>query len=291
MNDIKEIMSLDLWQSATSDKRKEICIEILRRLPKRFKIIKPFISRHPINNQPIEIPCFYDEKYETPLNLIFGGDFQYGSSPTRREEIKNKFFPEEWPMISDLIHQAKKIEKINVNPFLMSRFPLYEWVAEENIELSPELERPDFSNEDGPYPIYISMKEADQFLKKTGYRAPWDFEWEYVAKDYENNLFINGNEIPNPDLLENICLTQFGDAKLNKEAANHFGIASLTVATFTKIDQLRNENIIRGGAAGFYPFQQYSQFATLLTEIQIPLKNMPGELAGLRLCLDIPNNK
>jgi hypothetical protein len=288
MNDIEEITSVELWQSTSNERRKEICIEILSRLPKRYKLIKPFIAQNPINNQPIEVPCFYDEKYETPLNLIFGGYFQYGSSHSRIEEIRNKYFTEEWHMISNLIHQSKEIKRKNVTPFLMSRFPLYEWVAEENIDLSTELERPDFSCEDGPYPIYISTNEASQFLKKTGYRIPWDFEWEYVAKDYQNNLFISGNEIPNPDALEKICLTQFGDAKLNKEAANHFGIASLSVATFTRTEHQDSDIIIRGGAAGFYPFQQYSQFATLLTEIQLPISNMPGELSGLRLCLDIP---
>ncbi len=291
MNDINEIMSVELWQSTSNDRRKEICNEILNRLPKRYKIIKPFIAKNPINNQIIEVPCFYDEKYETPLNLIFGGHFQYGSSNSHTEEIRNKYFTKEWHLISNLIHRAAENKRKKVNPFLMSRFPLYEWVAEENIDLSVDLERPDFSSEDGPYPIYISTKEASQFLKKTGYRIPWDFEWEYVAKDYQNNLFISGNKIPNSDILEKICLTQFGDAKLNKEAANHFGIASLTVATFTRIENQDSEIIIRGGAAGFYPFQQYSQFATLLTEIQLPLSNMPGELSGLRLCLDIPNAK
>lgn len=291
MNDIKEIMSVELWQSASNDRRKEICNEILNRLPKRYKLIKPFIAQNPINKQPIEVPCFYDEKYETPLNLIFGGNFQYGSSHSHMEEIRNKHFTEEWHMISHLIHPSNGNERKNVNPFLMSRFPLYEWVAEDNIDLSSELERPDFSSEDGPFPIYISVNEASQFLKKTGYRAPWDFEWEYVAKDYQNNLFISGNDIPNSNTLEKICLTQFGDAKLNKEAANNFGIASLSVATFTRIGQQASDIIIRGGAAGFYPFQQYSQFATLLTEIQLPLSNMPGELSGLRLCLDIPSAK
>jgi hypothetical protein len=289
MNDIKEIMSLDLWQSSSNERRKEICNEILSRLPKRYKLIKPFISQHPINKQPIEIPCFYDKKYETPLNLIIGGSFQYGASSSHIEKIENTHFPKEWHMISHLIHRSDNIENRNVNPFLMSRFPLYEWVVEDHIDLSTHLERPDFYSEDGPYPIYISTDEAFTFLEKTGYRMPWDVEWEYVAKDFQDHLFISGEKIPDPALLNNICLTQFGDARLNKEAANHFGIASLTVATFTKIEPPRNEVIIRGGAAGFYPFQQYSQFATLLTELQLPLSNMPEKLAGLRLCLDIPN--
>lgn len=58
MNDIKEIMSLDLWQSSSNERRKEICNEILSRLPKRYKLIKPFISQHPINKQPIRFPAF-----------------------------------------------------------------------------------------------------------------------------------------------------------------------------------------------------------------------------------------
>ncbi|TVX94668.1 hypothetical protein FPZ44_09715 [Paenibacillus agilis] len=286
MNNITEINSLENWQNASPERRKDICNSILNKLPGRFKLAKPYLLKN--NGAEIEIPCFYDELYETPLILVFGGDFIYGASSQRIESIRNSCEPNDWSMISELIHQSEGIENTRINPFLMSRVPVYEWVLEENINLADDVERPDFYSEDGPYPAYVNLEEATSFLKKTGYRMPWDFEWEYVSKELNNNLFICGEEIPARDLSDDICLTQFGDSRLNHAASNMFGVAGLAIAAFTRIGGEKNEIIVRGGAAGFYPFQHPSQWAMLLTELQLPLKNMPGQLAGLRLCLDIP---
>ncbi|MBV6716024.1 hypothetical protein [Paenibacillus chitinolyticus] len=288
MTNITEINSLENWQNASRERREDICNSIINKLPGRFKLVKPHIIKNPQNGEEIEIPCFYDELYETPLNLIFGGDFIYGASSQHIESIRNIGTPNDWSMISQLIHQSEDNENTRINPFLMSRFPVYEWVLEENINLSNDEERPDFYSEDGPFPAYVNLQEAKSFLEKTGYRMPWDFEWEYVSKEFKNNLFICGEEIPSRDLSDDICLTQFGDSRLNKAASNNFGIAGLAIAAFTRIGGASDEIIVRGGAAGFYPFQHPSQWAMLLTELQLPLKNMPGQLAGLRLCLDIP---
>ncbi|MCR8842550.1 hypothetical protein NQ117_02540 [Paenibacillus sp. SC116] len=287
-NNITEINSLENWQNASSKRREDICNSILNKLPERFKLAKPYVFKNPHNGNEIEIPCFYDELYETPLNLVFGGDFIYGASAQHMESIRNICTPNDWSMISQLIHQSKGDEHTRIAPFLMSRFPVYEWVLEENINLSNEEERPDFYSEDGPFPTYVNLQEAASFLEKTGYRMPRDCEWEYVSKELKNNVFICGDEIPSRDLSDDICLTQFGDSRLNKAASNIFGIAGLAIAAYTRIGGVKNEIIVRGGAAGFYPFQHPSQWAMLLTELQLPLKNMPGQLAGLRLCLDIP---
>lgn len=288
MTNIPEINSLENWQAASRERREDICHAILNKLPGRFKLTKPFLVENPQNGKEIEIPCFYDELYETPLHLIVGGDFIYGASSQHMESIRNICNPSDWSMISPLIHKSEGDKKTRIKPFLMSRFPVYEWVLEENIDLSTDEERPDFYSEDGPFPAYVTLHEAKSFLEKTGYRMPWDFEWEYISKEIKNNLFICGEEIPSRDLSSDVCLTQFGDSRLNHAASNIFGIAGLAIAAFTRMEGDNDEIIARGGAAGFYPFQHSSQWAMLLTELQLPLKNMPGQLAGLRLCLDIP---
>ena len=75
--------------------------------------------------------------------------------------------------------------------------------------------------------------------------------------------------------------------QLNRAASNPWGVAALAVATFTRLQASPHEWRIRGGAAAFYPFQHPMQQAMLLTELQLPLANMPGQMAGLRLCLDV----
>ncbi|UNK15790.1 hypothetical protein MNQ98_14560 [Paenibacillus sp. N3/727] len=168
--------------SSAGERREDICNSIINKLPGRFKLAKPYLLKNHQNGKEIEIPCFYDELYETPLNLVFGGDFIYGASSQRIERIRNICKPNDWSMISRLIHKS-------------------------------------------------------------------------VGDDAASNIF---------------------------------GIAGLAIAAFTRIGGAKNEIIVRGGAAGFYPFQHPSQWAMLLTELQLPLKNVPGKLAGLRLCLDIP---
>lgn len=288
MSDIEDIGSMDLWQKATQARREEVCQIILNRLPKRFKLVKPYKSVNPSNGQEIEIPCFYDERYETALNLVFEGEFPYGASDERLEEIERLFSEDDWAGISPLIRRRKSGGAERVSAFLMSRFPVYEWVVEENIDLDEDIERPDFYSEDGPYPVYVTSDEAAAFLKKSGYRLPADKEWEYVAKEGKNNIFICGSHVPEEGELESVCLAQFGDARKNRDASNLLGIAGLGVASFTVNGPERNELTIRGGAAGFYPFQHPSQIAMLLSELQLPPSNMPGGLAGLRLCLDVP---
>lgn len=177
---------------------------------------------------------------------------------------------------------------MHVPAFLMGRFPSFEWVIEEHVELCDELEQPDFSSEDGPFPAYVTQEEAQRFLAATGYRLPWDHEWEYVAKAGAERLYVCGDAVPQRDLSGDVCLTQFGDGQLNRAAANPWGMAALAVATFTRLQASPHEWRIRGGAAAFYPFQHPMQQAMLLTELQLPLANMPGQMAGLRLCLDVP---
>ncbi|MFG0608218.1 MULTISPECIES: hypothetical protein [Delftia] len=100
--------------------------------------------------------------------------------------------------------------------------------------------------------------------------------------------FSSGDAVPQRDLSGDVCLTQFGDGQLNRAASNPWGVAALAVATFTRLQASPHEWRIRGGAAAFYPFQHPMQQAMLLTELQLPLANMPGQMAGLRLCLDVP---
>ncbi|GKT19638.1 hypothetical protein AVHY2522_23205 [Acidovorax sp. SUPP2522] len=288
MSNFSEIDSLQSWMSQTAERQEYICDEILERLPDRFQLAEPFRSIESKSQSKVDIPCFYDEEYETPLSLVFGGFFDYGMSDAHKKAIQALCSPDEWQMLKTLVEGRVSPEEKAVRPFLMSRFPLFEWVAEENIDLSGDLERPDFSTEEGPYPIYLSTSETEKFLRKSGYRLPWDHEWEYVAKELRSNIFIGGDKLPRGDLSKNVCLTSFGSASKNKKASNFFGIAGLGLAAMTKVEG-RNGVMVRGGASGFYPFQGPAQWAMLSTELQIPLQNMPDSLAGIRLCMDIPS--
>ncbi|MCC4607779.1 hypothetical protein LL967_07830 [Xanthomonas campestris pv. zinniae] len=283
-----EIESFTAWISQDSKRHEYICEEILEMLPDRFQLAESFHSIEPRTQSKVDIPCFYDEEYETPLSLVFGGDFDYGMSDAHKQAIQAICSPGEWRMLKSLVEGRASPEEKAVRPFLMSRFPLFEWVAEEHVELSGDLERPDFSTEEGPYPIYLSAIEAEKFLGKSGYRLPWDHEWEYVAKELRANVFICGDQLPRGDLSKNVCLTSFGSASKNKKASNFFGVAGLGLAAMTKVEG-RNGVMVRGGASGFYPFQGPAQWAMLSTELQIPLQNMPDSLAGIRLCMDIPS--
>lgn len=289
MNMWKELESLESWISQTEEQKNKLSERILELLPKRFILGESF-SRKLDDGTSLLLSCFYDEEYETVLVLIPGGTFSYGLSSDHEKLIKRLCTPQEWGMIHSLLDDAKPDKEMYIPPFLMSRYPVLSWVIEENINISNSIERPDFSNGNGPNPIYLTKDEINLFLEKTGYRMPYDWEWEFIAKGKNNELFISGNNIPSEKLLKDICHTSFGNSKKNNKVSNDYGIAGLAVATLTAMDKKNDMVAVRGGAAGFYPFQGPGQWPLLLTGLRMPLENMPGGVAGLRLCLDIPSH-
>lgn len=288
MQTIPELANPQTWQSAMHARREDIRHAILERLPGNFEPVKPFVYVETAEGVAWELPCFHDAQHETTLTLVLGGDFTYGARAQRMDKLRGSIPAEDWSLIAPVIHAAKEAVPVHVPAFLMGRFPTFEWVIEEHVELCDGLERPDFSSEDGPFPAYVTQEEAQRFLAATGYRLPWDHEWEYVAKAGTERLYVCGDAVPQRDLSGDVCLTQFGDGRLNRAAANSWGMAALAVATFTRLQASPHEWRIRGGVAAFYPFQHPMQQAMLLTELQLPLANMPGQMAGLRLCLDVP---
>ena len=288
MHTIPELASPQSWQSTLPSRRAEIAQAILEGLPCGFEFAKPFVSTEPAEGTAWEVPCFYDPQHETTLTLVLGGDFTYGATPQRLAKLRDSIPAEDWSLIAPVVHAAHEASPRHVPAFLMGRFPTFEWVLDEHVELCEGLERPDFSSEDGPFPAYVTQEEAQRFLAATGYRLPWDHEWEYVAKADVERLYVCGDAVPQRDLSGDVCLTQFGNGRLNRAAANPWGMVALAVATFTRLQARPHEWRIRGGAAAFYPFQHPMQQAMLLTELQLPLANMPGQMAGLRLCLDVP---
>lgn len=287
MNRWKELDSLESWMSQTEKQQDDISERVLEKLPGGFILAESFSSKLR-DGKKLSLPCFYDEKHETPLILVPGGSFLYGLSSEQEESIQQLCTEEEWAMIHPLLQDAKPSIEIHLPPFLMSRFPVFNWVAEENIDIDDSVERPDFSSDEGPFPCYLTSKEIDLFLIKSGYRMPYDWEWEFVAKGVDDNLLICGNEIPSERPLKEICITSFGNPKKNNKSSNGYGISGLAIATLTSMDQEKSRVAVRGGAAGFYPFQGPGQWAMLLTSLRMPLENMPGGVAGLRLCLDVP---
>jgi formylglycine-generating enzyme required for sulfatase activity len=290
MHTIPELASPQSWQSTLPSRRAEIAQAILEGLPRGFEFAKPFLSTElaEVGGAAREVPCFYDAQHETTLTLVLGSDFTYGATAQRLATLRGLIPAEDWSLIAPVVHAAQEAGPVHVPAFLMGRFPTFEWVIEEHVELCDGLERPDFSSEDGPFPAYVTQEEAQRFLAATGHRLPWDHEWEYVAKAGTERLYVCGDAVPQRDLSGDVCLTQFGDGRLNRAAANSWGMAALAVATFTRLQASPHEWRIRGGAAAFYPFQHPMQQAMLLTELQLPLANMPGQMAGLRLCLDVP---
>ncbi|MDH0847753.1 MULTISPECIES: hypothetical protein [Delftia] len=240
---IPELASPQSWQSTLPSRRAEIAQAILEGLPRGFEFAKPFVSTEPAEGAAREVPCFYDAQHESTLKLVLGGDFTYGATAPRLATLRGLIPAEDWSLIAPVIHAAHEAGPVHVTAFLMGRFPTFEWVIEEHVELCDGLERPDFSS---------------------------------------------GDAVPQRDLSGDACLTQFGDGQLNRAASNPWGMAALAVATFTRLQASPHEWRIRGGAAAFYPFQHPMQQAMLLTELQLPLANMPGQMAGLRLCLDVP---
>ena len=273
--------------SQTENQQDDISERILEKMPSGFILAESFSSKLS-DGKNLSLPCFYDERHETPLMLIPGGSFSYGLSSEQEKSIRQLCTEEEWAMIHPLLKGAKPNVEMHLPPFFMSRFPVFNWVAEENINLADSVERPDFSSDEGPFPCYLTKEEINIFLQKTGYRMPYDWEWEFVAKGVDDNLLICGNEIPSEKLLKEICITSFGNPKKNNKASNVYGISGLAIAALTSMDYEKNRVAVRGGAAGFYPFQGPGQWAMLLTGLRMPLENMPGGVAGLRLCLDVP---
>jgi len=213
MHTIPELASPQSWQSTLPSRRAEIAQAILEGLPRGFEFAKPFVSTEPAEGAAWEVPCFYDAQHETTLTLVLGGDFTYGARAQRLDKLRDSIPAEDWSLIAPVVHAAKEADPVHVPAFLMGRFPTFEWVIEEHVDLCDGLERPDFSSEDGPFPAYVTQEEAQRFLAATGYRLPWDHEWEYVAKAGTERLYVCGDAVPQRDPSGDVCLTQFGDGQ------------------------------------------------------------------------------
>lgn len=148
MHTIPELASPQSCQSNLPSRRAEIAQAILEGLPRGFEFAKPFVSTEPAEGAAREVPCFYDAQHESTLKLVLGGDFTYGATAPRLATLRGLIPAEDWSLIAPVIHAAHEAGPVHVTAFLMGRFPTFEWVIEEHVELCDGLERPDFSSGD-----------------------------------------------------------------------------------------------------------------------------------------------
>lgn len=280
-----QVFSIEEWFNSSESLVDVTTSILIDHLPSFFCPAEPHVTKN--NGRDIYLPTVYDEKNGVALNLIPGGYFRYGLCRAHEDVIKSIAMDDEFNMIEPLVAKSRASINKLVKPFLMSRFPLFDTAAEEVLgELNIDIERPVYDEDGkGPFPIALTSSEAADFCNLTGYRLPSDFEWEYVAKEHKDNIFLGGNSIPDNKTLNSLCLISYGSAKKNQASYNSFGIAAMAVSNMISDDGVVK---VRGGAAEFFPFQGPAQWAMLLTELRIPLQNMPGRVSAIRPCLDLP---
>lgn len=283
-----QLFTIEEWKISSASLIDEVTEILLNDLTPNFLKAEPYSVN--MDGTKTYFPTILDEENGIALNLIPGGTFKFGLCQNHKAMIEAIADKDELQLFADLLVSSMDSKNVTIKPFLMSRFPLFEAAAEDIINLEDNIYRPDYSDGGrGPFPIALTLQEAHEFNLKTGYRLPTSAEWEYVAKAQSESLFLGGEDsMPEGRKLASLCLTSYGNAKKNQQSYNTFGIAAMAVSNMVSgADGVE----VRAGAAEFFPFQGASEWAMLLSELRIPLSNMPGKVSAIRPCLDIPSIK
>ena len=208
------------------------------------------------------------------FNLLPGGKQKLGLSEDEYEIIKNL------PNADlELLNALKPTQLVDIEPFLISQFPLLEKTVSNIIDIDWSIYRPDFQplsgEETDNVPIYLTYSEVNKVLSHYNFSLPTEAQWEYAIRGGNNTPFYFGNE-----LLSNIELSKIFDTDYQKteaKSANLFGIVGMLVGGWCQ-DTLKKEkwhgidtgtpHIIRGGASIYWPWQNTGEWLLALSAMR-----------------------
>lgn len=222
----------------------------------------------------VSLASFCHQATGMVFHLIPGGTDWLGLSDPEYEVVKG------WPEADlELLSAVRPAEKVEVEPFLLSRLPLLEETVLPVVEVDWSLFRPDFrplsGEKTGQVPVYLTRSETESVLGRYGFSLPTEAQWEYAVRGGTDTPFYFGTELPEDTRLAEIFTTDF--RTIPPSATNPFGIAGMLSGGWCQ-DTLQESRwhgtstgapyVVRGGAAIYWPWQSCGEWMLALSAMR-----------------------
>jgi formylglycine-generating enzyme required for sulfatase activity len=279
-SDFSALEKLDQWLSLSNNEQDAVVRELEQQL--RGEYIHQYTLSY--SDKPsLRIPTFRHLSTDLEFNLIVGGQFAMGFSLEEEEAVQR--LVKEKSFCLNSFNFMRPVHTVQVQPFLISRFPILSSFAQEHLELSSDDFVSDFAeHEDDIVPASLTRERIDVLLEKFGFRLPSEAQWEYAYRGGTATVFYWGNELPDDEVLENkILLYEFSNSKMCREAANPFGLVGMSVGEWCE-DSYRLDYsdasgddlpvsggppyVVRGGAAMAWPWQECDEWVMCMSAMR-----------------------
>ena len=175
----------------------------------------------------------------------------------------------------------RPVQQMTIRSFLMSRFPILYGFAQQFLELDPQDYNSDF------WPARLTRSETIKIANETGFRLPYEKEWEYACRGGTKTLFVFGDSLPKEKQLEKWLSWDFSD--ISKQIANPFGLYGMFVGEWCNdkykktydANPEKDSYVVRGGGALFWPWQD-EEWIWCISAMRIPSTDI---LEDGRCCL------
>jgi formylglycine-generating enzyme required for sulfatase activity len=279
-SDFCALEQLEQWLSLSEDEQDAVVRDLEEQL--RGEYVHQYTLSY--TNQPsFRVPTFRHQQTGLEFNFIIGGQFNMGFSAQEEAAVKRLMNGKK--LYLDTFDFMRPVHSVQVQPFLISRFPLLNNFAQEHLALYSDDFISDFAEKETDIvPASLTRERIEVLLEKFGFHLPSEAQWEYAYRGGTTTLFYWGDEIPSDEVLEQkILLYEFSDSEKCKAAANPFGLVGISVGEWCE-DSYRpdytkaSENelpvikqplyVVRGGAAMAWPWQEGDEWIMCMSAMR-----------------------
>ena len=284
--DFSALKQLQLWLNLSEDEQDAVVKNLEQWLGGEY--VHQYTLSYS-DNPSLRVPTFRNLPTGLEFNLIIGGQFNMGLSVQEEEVFLGLIEEDEEVKLwfdRKFIDSMRPVHTVLVRPFLMSRFPILNYLAREHLGLNlddfiSEYEV-DPDDEQKLLPASLNREQINVIIKKIRFDLPSEAQWEYAYRGGTSTLFYWGDDFLR--FKDEYMLCEFSDREKCKEAANPFGLVGLCVGEWCKnsycpdysnasendlplVAETRNY-VMRGGAAYVWPWQNCGEWISCVSAMR-----------------------